>query len=412
MKKDNMIKPLLGFLSAAILGLMITVVGLRLYFNDFRLQERLLRSYSVEQFRDFAERVAVDNDSLLMSKIKADNFSYIKLEELYIDSRFYREVSFSFKEKSTSRPLVLMIQNNGNKQIPKRIIIYDDKLTNKFVIEDLVPTGAAIIGVGLLADREPVSYRLQAIKFTPKALNNQEFIQLLISCFAINTKWQGVSINTRPSPHEVFVSPKVLLLLYFCVVGLLFAAYLRFTRQPMLNAWWVTLIVAWLALDIHYLFEKTTITNNVYSTFAPLSEVDKNWELSPKAAKLAQMIQSVLPNDGRRKKIRIQFGWKRLVDQWEYQLPENHYLVGKLHYLLKPNLLYTFTHTMPPEVWATGGFYYVDAGARREWLKYDAENGVLLTAMGQKVFAKRLLNNKELAVYDVKGVRSLTKEQK
>lgn len=412
MKKDNMIKPFVGFLSAAILGLMITVVGLRLYFNDFRLQERLTRSYSAEAFEVLAGQAEINNDTLLFSGLKPEGYGYASIDKLHIDTRFYQQLSVTFAEKHASQPLLLMVRNDSNHQVPEQLVLHGEQLTTNFLVEDLAPIGTVITDVGLLADRLFAPYRLQSIQFIPKTLNNQEFAQLLISCFAINTEWQGVSINTRPSPHEVFVSPKVLLLLYFCVVGLLFAAYLRFTRQPMLNAWWVTLIVAWLALDIHYLFEKTTITNNVYSTFAPLSEVDKNWELSPKAAKLAQMIQSVLPNDGRRKKIRIQFGWKRLVDQWEYQLPENHYLVGKLHYLLKPNLLYTFTHTMPPEVWATGGFYYVDAGARREWLKYDAENGVLLTAMGQKVFAKRLLNNKELAVYDVKGVRSLTKEQK
>lgn len=398
--KSDWFKPLLAFLLACTLALFITFLGLRLYFNETRLKEQLTRSYSAKEFKILAGQSKIDNDTLLATGLMPDGFNYVNIQSLHIDSRFYAKLSVKFTEKHAVQPLLLMVKNNSDRPL-EQLVLHTEGLTADFLMKDLAPANAVITDVGLLADRITAPYRVHSIQFIPKKLSYKEFGQLLMTCFAINTKWSDESINTRKSPYQVFIPPKILVLIYFTVVGLMFVVYLRITRRPMMNAWWATLVAAWLVLDAHYLVEKTVITKNVYNTFAHLSDDEKNLILSPEAAKLAQMIKSALPNDGKRKKIRIQFGREKAM----YTPSEHRYLGGKLHYLLQPNQIYTFGAKIPNTVWQQGGFYYVDARERRR-LPYNTVKEQLTTEARQKVWAKRILDSNQMTIYHVVGMVS------
>ncbi|PIE47841.1 MAG: hypothetical protein CSA42_01545, partial [Gammaproteobacteria bacterium] len=148
-------------------------------------------------------------------------------------------------------------------------------------------------------------------------------------------------------------------------------------------------------LDAHYLVEKTVITKNTYDTFAHLSDDEKDLLLSPEAAKLAQTIQSVLPDDGKRKKIYFKSDFTYNVSLYK----EKEYFVGKLYYYLYPNFAYALTSKMPLNIWKKGGFYFVDIRIQTPRWEYNFEKKELSIDAGEKVSAMRLLNNDGIEIY-------------
>ncbi len=401
MRRNDTIKPLIAFLLACAVGLVITFFGLRLYYSEARLQKALTQRYSAKDLHIWAGQGKVDNESLVIDGLQPDGFSFVNIGWLHIDTRFYENIVISFAEKHPNQPLLLAVKLSGKERPVERSILYTNDMTSRFFISDLVAKDSIITEVGLVTDKLINPYRIQSIAFFPKKLSHTAFVYLLMDCFAINQQWENWSINTHKSPYPVFIPPKILVLIYFTVVGLLFLLYLRLTGRPLINAWWATLVAAWFALDAHYLVEKTVITKNTYETFAHLSDDEKDLILSPEAAKLAQTIQSVLPDDGQRKKIRIQFGWK---EAWlSFKLSEKRYLSGKLQYYLYPNTIYTRGKKIPQKTWQQGKFYYVDAREREYRLKYDIESNELITEQQIKISAKQLLDNDEITIYQVLG---------
>ncbi len=401
MKKNNMIKPFIAFLLACAAGLVITFWGLRFYYSDARLQKVLTRGYSAKDFQVLAGQAKTDNDSLLVDELQPNGFSFVNISWLHIDTRFYEDLTITFTDKHANQPLLLAVKLSDKEKPIERSILYTNDMTSRFFISDLVTKHSIITDVGLVTDRLLQPFRIRSIVFSPKKLNYKEFAYLLMDCFAINKQWENWSINTHKSPYSVFIPPKILVLTYFTVVGLLFLLYLRLTGRPLINAWWATLVAAWFALDAHYLVEKTVITKNTYGTFAHLSNGEKDLILSPEAAKLAQTIQSVLPKDGKPKNIRIQFGWRE--KRLGFNDSGKRYLSGKLQYYLYPNTIYTMGRKIPQKIWHQGDFYYVDARERKYRLKYDLGNNELITEEQINVNAKLLLDIDEVAIYQVLG---------
>lgn len=408
MKRSSIIYPLLAFVAACMLGLVVTFFGLRLYYGDARLQNELTRSYTANDFLVLAGQGSVDGGTLLVDGLQPDGFSFVRLDSLHIDSRFYQQLSLSFAEKHANQPLLLAVKTSDRERPVERPVLYTNAMTSSFLLDKLVDAGEVVSDVALITDRLISPYRIKAIKFIPKKLDNTTFAQLLISCFSVNKHWKNWSINTHKSSYQVLIAPKMLLLIYFAVVGLLFVIYLRLTRRPLINAWWATLVAAWFALDAHYLVEKTVITKNTYDTFANLSDDEKDLLLSPKAANIAQTIKSVLPDDAKRKKIRIQFGWS--IGKGDYNTSENRYLSGKLYYFLQPNLVYALWRQIPLKDWQSGNFYYVEASPNR--LPYAAEQSQLTIKSGQKISATLLLDKQDLRIYHILGDSGVAGEKK
>lgn len=402
MRGNTIVKPLFAFCVACLVALPLTFWGLRWYFNEARLQESLTRSYSAADFQAVKGNAVADKGTLLVNA-KKNGVSFVNVDKLHLNTRFYGALQVTFSEKDKKQFLSLYIKRVGEEQPVKRPII----VNSHFILDDFLPRNTLITDVGLITNKLTIPYRLESMIFLPRKLGSVDFAYLLIDCFAINKQWEDWSINTHKSPYQVLIPPKMLVLIYFTVVGLLFLVYLRLTKRPLINAWWATLVAAWFALDAHYLVEKTVITKNTYDTFAHLSDDEKDMVLSPEAAKIAQAIKSVLPDDGKRKKIRIQFGWN-LINR-KYYLSENRYLAGKLYYLMQPELIYPYWLQIPPKEWQVGGFYYVDTV---NYLSYDVEQDELTTESGQKITVKRLANTEGVKIYYVLGAEPLSEGNK
>lgn len=401
MRQHRLAQHVIVFFLLCLLGAILTFVGLRLYYNDARLQEKLTKHYGATEMHVLAGKASQDNGSLLVNDIQPDGLSFVNIGLLHLDTRFYQQLSIQFADKHAQQPLLLAVRHQGNERPVERLIVNTNSMTSDFNLSSMLPKDTVITDIGLLTNQLINSYRIQSITVTPKSFDNKTFLYLLMDCFAINKQWENWSINTHRSPYPVLIPPKILVLICFTVVGILFAIYLNVVRVPIINAWWTTIIVAWFALDAHYLVEKTVITKNTYDTFAHLSDDEKDLVLSPEAAKLAQTIKSVLPDDDKPKKIRIQLGWEEQFLGPKHS--QKRYVDGKLHYTLQPNTIYTLGGEIPSEVWKKGGFYYVDIRQPSHRLAYDAETEVVTVANGQKVLVKRLLNNSDVAVYQVIG---------
>lgn len=403
MKQNDILYPLIAFFCACVVGLVLTFVGLRLYYDEQRLSTELTRSYSADDLEVLAGLASINEDTLLVNDTQPQGISFVNAGNLHIDSRFYESLVITFAIKHPNQALLLAVKYSDNERPIERPVSNNKGLVSQFLLAELTPNNEIITDVGLLTNQLLTPYRLESITFTPKRLDTKTFAYLLMDCFAINTQWEAWSINTHRSPHWVLIPPKILVLIYFIVVGLLFLGYLRFTRRPLLNAWWATLVAAWLALDAHYLIEKTVITKNTYDTFAHLSDDEKDLVLSPEAAKLAQTIKSVLPDGGKRKKIRIQFGWEE--EYLNFQVENKRYLAGKLRYYLYPNMIYSQGKKIPDSLWQEGKFYYVDVRKAQHRLKYDVNRQKLSISSKKSIFAKQLLNNSELEIYYIKGYK-------
>lgn len=405
MKHHGLIPQIVAFSLACVLGMVITLLGLRLYFNNARLESSLTRVYQGKDFQVLAGQAKITRKDVSVNSLGSDDFSFINAGFLHVDSRFYERIVVRFDDIHPGQPILFAVRYRADGESDARVAekpLVMSNLTGEHLIEQLLPKNAVAIDIGLITNQLLSSYRLQSIKLVPKKLDSSGFLALLWDCFAINKQWENWSINTHKSPHQVLIPPKMLVFLIFSTVGVIFALYLWLTGRRVINAWWTTIIVAWLALDLHYLVEKTVITKNTYDTFAHLSDDEKDLVLSPEPARLAQMIKSVLPDDGKPKKIRIQMGWKNegFLRRWQ---SKKRYLDGKIHYFLAPHDVYTFGIDMPQKAWLGGGFYYVEFRTKNQQLRYDETTLTLRVSEELEALASLLFKADNLAIYYVHG---------
>lgn len=407
--KKKLIQHTFMFLLLCTVAVLLTFLALRLFFNGARLDNKFMRQYYAKDIQILAGQARKESDALLVNGLKPEGISFVNVGNLYIDRRFYETLVINFGDKRPQNDLLLAIRHQSAELPAEKIIPQPNDSFVTVNLNDLLPSDVIVADIGLLTDRLAKPYQIKSFVLQPKQhFTNKDFLLLLWDCFAINKQWGGSSINSRRSPHPVFISPKILVMIVFTFAGVLFLIYLHFVRVPKINAWWATIVAAWLTLDIHYLAEKTVITQNTYDTFAHLSDDEKDLVLSPQAAKLAQTIKSVLPNDGKPKKIRIQPGWE---ETW-LSINQSHkrYLNGKLKYYLLPHAVYMLGTKAPEEVWKAGGFYFADVREKRQRLAYHEGKKLLRTETGQMINAERLLSINEIAIYSITGEKATQPE--
>lgn len=407
MKRRGLLPQVIAFFLTCIVGVLIALIGLRLYYNDARLQSALTRVYQGKSFQVLAGQAKVAKKDVLVNSLKPDGFSFINVGFLHLDSRFYERIVVNFAEIDARQSVLLAVRHRveGREDMPvaeQRLRIQNRAA--EVSMSELLPDNVIAIDVGLISDQLITPYRVSSITIVPKKLTNSEFLALLWDCFAINKQWENWSINTHKSPHWVLIPPKIFVFLIFAVVGVLFAMYLRIAGRHVINAWWATIVAAWFTLDAHYLVEKTVITKNTYDTFAHLSDDEKDLVLSPEPARLAQMIKSVLPDNGKRKNICVELDLGS-----NYTSSARSYYIGKMYYYLYPEFISRSCTKIPKEVWEQGGFYYVD-GNKNKQLTYDVRQQKLVSPLKQSVFAKRLLHT-DYSIYYVVGVKNRQKDK-
>ncbi|PIE39952.1 MAG: hypothetical protein CSA51_03330 [Gammaproteobacteria bacterium] len=394
----------LAFLLTALLAALLVWFGLRVYFDQQRLNTLLTQSVSGEQLHIVAGEASVQQNSLRVENTAAQGLSLVQWENLSVDTRFYARLVVTFAEKHASQPLLMTVKTQHSQATIEHPILYTDNNISRFGLAALVPEKAVITEVGLLTRTLIEPYRISSIRFEPKLFDNMRFAQLLANSFALDSNWRPETRQTRP----VIITAKVLVLLYFACVGALFALFLQISQRPVINAWWATLIAAWLLLDAHYLLEKTVKSKNTYETFAPLSDEEKAQLAAPQAQALAKLIASTLPKNQSANTI-----WVRLperqntagsqTDATQISAKQALTLGDQLRYYLLPNQVTSLSEKLPDALWQQGDFYFVDARPAQQRLNYSSQTQRLSTESGLSVPAVRVLDDARISIYQLQA---------
>lgn len=259
MKQRAVEKQFVTFVTVCLIALVLTFVGLRLYFNDNRLGLLLTQTYTASDFNVLSGQARRIGDDLLVDSTQPDNLSVVAVESLRVDSDLYEFVAITFTEKHIQQPLSVVFYGDSGEQ-NQQPILYTNQLSTRLRIDDTFADNVLLRSIALQTDNLLSPYRIHSLRFEPKQLNFIEFARLLASSFVINPRWQQDSLHSQRSTMPIIGSSKLLLLMYFAVCGVLFSLYLSIRKQSLSQVWWIIGIVAWLVLDMHYLVGKTHTT--------------------------------------------------------------------------------------------------------------------------------------------------------
>lgn len=258
--------PILAFLIVCVLSMLLLWLGLRVFFNQDKLASRLTQTFTGAQLHVVAGQAQTDGQLLQVHNTEPQGQSVVSLRDLTVDTRFYERLVIVFADKHQSQPLRLSVYGEQAKALIEQPILYTDNNISRFDITALAPSGGVMTAVDLTTSVLIEPYRVKALRFEPKIINNTLFAQLL---------WNGFSFKPQQDSHPlgrhfmsdsvVIMTPKMLLLLYFAIVAVLFALFLLLAGRAAVSAWWAMLISAWLVLDIHYLAGETRLAKGLFA---------------------------------------------------------------------------------------------------------------------------------------------------
>lgn len=284
MKKQSIRRQLLVLLVILPLAFLLTFLGLRAYFSDTRLPALLTRTFDAQDIRVQAGQAHLDKDSLVVDGTKPNDLSRLVIDGLAIDTQLYDTLTVVFAEKHSQQPLRVVLQHNASDRLTEFPVLYTNQMHSQFNLAQAFPKQATITHLELVTNKLLAPYRLRAIEFKPKHMTQTEFAHLLLSTFKDHQQRDaGVQVSMQAA-HFSFLTAKSLLLIYFSVVGLLFAAYLYIAKLPMLNAWWLVLVLAWIVLDARYLLDKTATATETYQARQAATTLMQKAEQSTKQA--------------------------------------------------------------------------------------------------------------------------------
>ncbi len=224
-----------------------------------RLAKELVITYNASDFTVVTGQAKYEGGVLHVTGGQPDNMSYIRLDKLAIHTRFYEAISVEFAEKEALQPLQLLLHFKNQQPSIKKPILYLNDMQSRISLKDL-PTSSVIDAVGVTTKKLFMPYELRAIRFEPKPLSNVAFTRLLLNSLTPQHQVSSSTPLTRALPAGLLIHPKVLLLIYFSVVGVLLLLYLLTKKRAIYPAWWLLFITAWLVIDCQYMREKTQLT--------------------------------------------------------------------------------------------------------------------------------------------------------
>lgn len=237
------------FLLAAVIALLVVFLGLRLYYNQARLDKQLTYQLSGNQFIPIEGQTRILSNGILDVSNQLSPDSKILLEKLNIQADIYDTLTIQFADKLSQQSLLLSITTQHPQTTVKQSILYtNQEKASQFLISDLVPREARITSIALSTPKLIDSYRLRAIILKPKQINILRFLYFLGSDIS--------QVFHSEQTQEHFVLPAYyLILLYIACLFVTYFLLLSWVRQPKAIAWWMTVAVAWVALDIAYLWK-------------------------------------------------------------------------------------------------------------------------------------------------------------
>lgn len=261
------------FILAAVIALTVVLLGLRLYYNQTRLDKQLTYQLSGKQFTPVRGQAKASSNGNLRVSNRSSTDSEILLEQLNIQVDIYDTLAVQFADKPSQQSLLLNISTRHPKTTVTQSILYSNQeKVSQFLISEILPRGSSITSITLSTPKLIDNYSLHAIIFKPKHINNLRFLYLLNS---------DIKQVFQPSETQYyFLLPAYyLILLYISCLFVTYLLLLFWTRRPKATAWWMTLAMAWVVLDTVYLWK---VVANLSALVINFSEVPGTlFSLSP-----------------------------------------------------------------------------------------------------------------------------------
>ncbi len=240
---------------ACLAALLLVLLGLRVYFSQSRLDTQLGevvngQSFVARQGRaDFNEQTRI-----LRVQAERNQPSSIVVENLNIEADWFERIDITFVDKPSQQVLTLTAGSQGSAagavHFAGQEILYTDKAVSRLPMASLVKgDNQHLLSLQLDTPRLLNPYSLQSVRFVPKQFTITAFLSLL---------WTDLTVRQTAT----LLSPKVFLFIYCFVVALLFTALLVWLKRPIGKVWWWVLILAWLLLDMRYMYQQSQQTGS------------------------------------------------------------------------------------------------------------------------------------------------------
>lgn len=260
------------FLLACIWAVLLVALGLRVYFSQARIEAQLAYTVVAADFVAVEGQATVNQATgAVQTHANVSSHSRLVARNLNVGVDWFDRVEVIFREKPALQSLSLTVKSQAGKpseplHSTEQPILYTDQLVSRFDISNLAAEKSVIKEVQLSTPRLIAPYQLQSIHFVPKQYTLLGLLSLL------RHDVLSSSNVTQDKPY-LLMPGKLILVLYFSVVALIFAGLLFLFKRPVASAWWWVLIALWLILDARYIYEKQQTTwgqrgGNALSTIA------------------------------------------------------------------------------------------------------------------------------------------------
>lgn len=245
---------------ACLLALLLTLIGLRLYFSQARLDKHLsfvvLGQALTAQQGQLARRA---NKTSITVTANPKGQSTVVIDNLNINSHLFEAIEVLFLDKTPQQTLNLTLSYQKHlsdtiSSVDNPILYMNQEGISRFELNEFIgETDSIIKTLRLSTPRLIAPYTLQSIRFVPKRFTTLQYLSLL--------GHDVLTLHYEVDSANYFLLPsKLLLLIYFATVTLIFAALLLYAKKPLINVCWWILVVMWLLFDGRYLYDKLQST--------------------------------------------------------------------------------------------------------------------------------------------------------
>lgn len=256
MKNNVLEKNIIIFFVCCLVAIVITFVGLRLYFNNDYINRVLTHTYMAKDLQVVRGK-GENNTSLHCLSVdsnKDESFTLVNLDKIKIPTQFYQSVIITFRQKHPLQAINLVVNRQNDDGISLPILYTNEQLQSRFIfsrIKDMPDTISSLV----LATKKIIQpYCISEIVFVPKQFSASDLFFFLLRDTVSD---KDINISLLPL--------KVLLLIYVSIVGFLFALYLAMTKQSLIKVCWIMIIFAWSLFVLSHTIGATVVTQQQFS---------------------------------------------------------------------------------------------------------------------------------------------------
>ncbi len=242
-----------------------------MYFSSSRIDELMTKTFLADDFYLVQGKIQKQNNNTAF-QINADTSgaSSIIIKRIAVESEWYDRIEVVFSQKPSLQSLVLRVKsiNEKSREVVVRDvpILYTDNLVSRFSLDNLVNTGDVITSIELSTPKLVSPYQLSSIKIIAK-----EYDFFSASSILIHDAFSSVNILGEQS--FLLVPSKLLLVLFFGVVTVIFLLMMVIAKRTLALVWLWVLIVLWLILDARFIYGDMHNNSMINSTAAPTTQL-------------------------------------------------------------------------------------------------------------------------------------------